>query len=141
MSDFGNKIIMEQVSTYLSREEEVLSVGGFQKRAGYLKNKTTFGLARFSNKSFNIVITNKRVIVLPLNKWNNKVEDDKVFSANFKDVEIKGNNIYIDISDADKPLKLHFFFGIEKLTGLSKNKFIGALYRVKRKGRKNTKEK
>jgi len=126
-----NVTIKNQMLNHLEQDEELLSFGGFQRRASYIKNRLTFGIASLSNKNFHIGITDRRIIVLPLNYWTNKVEEEIVFSVEFESVEIKGDHLLINLIGENKPLKLQFYFGMKAVTGLDKNEFIGAMYHVK----------
>lgn len=124
--------IIEQINAHLDKDEDLLAVGGFEKRPSYAAVYFSGGLARFSNKHFHIGVTNKRLIVLPLKWSNNNPENEYQFDVTLQDVEIKGNKLILNSPQLDKPLKLHFLFGIKSVTGLSRDEFIGAVYHGRR---------
>jgi len=123
---------------YLTNDEELISIGTFLKRAGYLKNRLTFGIAGLKDRNYYLGITNKRIIVLPLNYWTNSVEEKNIYSINHKDVEIRKNHLYIPSPGSKNNIELRFQFGIKEVSGLDKNEFINAIYSFKSKSQSIT---
>lgn len=122
---------MKEIPSFITSEEELAAVGNFLTKAGYLKNRLTFGLARLGNQGFYVGVTNKRIVVLPLTRITGKVDKENIFSVDFDDVEVNGNKLNILIPDTGKLLKLTFNFGIKALSGLDKDEFIKAIYQRK----------
>ncbi len=123
--------IIKQMNEHLEKGEELLSVGGFKKRPSYAAVYFSGGLDVFARKHFHIGVTNKRIIILPL-KWpNNHPEIELKFDVSFDGLEIKGNKLVLNSPLIDKPLKLHFLFGINAITGLNRDEFVGAVFHGK----------
>lgn len=131
MPETSFKILMKEIPPFISSEEELVTVGCFMNKASYIKNQLTLGLARLGNQGFYAGVTNKRIIVLPIKRMTGKVDNENIFSVDFKDVEVKGNKLLIVIPDTGKLLKLTFGFGIKALSGLDKDEFIKSIYQRK----------
>ncbi len=131
MPEFGLKIIMKVLPSFISSDEELLTVGCFITRAGYLKNQLTLGYAQFRNQTHYVALTDKRLIILPTKRFTGKVDEENVFSVNYANVEVKGNKLIIETQDRKKFLKLSFNFGIMSISGFNKKQFLDVFYQYK----------
>lgn len=130
MSEKAYNKLMRDVPPFIPPDEELVAVGSFINSAGCLKNMLTFGFAQFKHEVFYVGVTNKRLVVLPINMTligAGKVDEDKVFSVDFEDVEVRGNKLIIKTQHYEKLLVLAFSFGNKALSGLDKNEFINAI--------------
>jgi len=130
MSELSKNILMKEIPQYLQTGEELITVGSFIKRAGYLKNQLTLGYAQLGNQVFYIGITDRRVIILPTKRMTGKVDKEKAFSVQHHDVELRGNKLIIRHPKEGKSLKLNFYFGIKALSGLDKKDFLKSIYQI-----------
>ncbi len=127
-----SKLVMKELPSFISPDEELISYGYFMKKAGYLRNRFTLGYAQFWNQTFYVGLTEKRLVVLPIKRITGKVDKENVFSVDFNDAEVKGNKLIIQTANKNVFLKLSFVFGIKSISGLDKEKFIDELNKHKR---------
>ncbi len=124
MAQMGYNQLMKVVPRYVGVDEKLLAVGNFVKKPSYLSSLLTLGISRVSTQFFHIGVTSKRIIILPINRFNGKINESEILDIDYSQLHDFGNYIMIISNRLEKPLKLFYLFGIESLSGLNKSFFL-----------------
>jgi hypothetical protein len=131
MNEQLRKQIDKEISPYLSKDEDVKSVGFFRKVPATRKLILTRGLARFFSQEFLAALTEKRMILVPVNKINGKTVYGDAWDIDLKDVKF-GNSLFSDlvlqvgIAGSRHRLRLRFEYG-SSTNRSEKDYFMAAL--------------
>jgi len=117
-----------EISTLLNINEKVLALGAFRTTASALSIIFLRAYAFTSTKPVYIVLTNSRVIVLPVKNFINLKNH---ISISYDNIQIDDNTLFIFFDGENKPLKLKFSFKVNGLSNLDKENFISVLHQQK----------
>jgi len=124
-------MVYKAVSKYVPEGEDIITCGQFQSRIPYGVMILTRGIVRYianlHNRYFNVGVTKRQIIAIPISEWTIKINEDEILYLNFDDVYFKGNSMYVNTQKKEKPLRLHFSFGIQALSGMDKDEFMKAV--------------
>ena len=119
-----NPAIARMISPYLDKDEELIAVERLQTRTSVAARALTIGYSNLANQYHLIGLTNSKVYILPLNRITWKPKEDKVFTIEFNEIEIRKDKLFFIPLGKDKPKKYHFMSGIKALTKLDKDEFL-----------------
>ena len=115
----------EVLASKLESGEELRSVGYFQT-GPFWATILVSSWFTFALKYYYAVVTNKRLIIVRLNRFNKPIDKEN-YSIPLTDVKLKGNALMVKLPDKEKPVKFDMNFGFQKLSGMDVNEFKAAL--------------
>jgi hypothetical protein len=135
MSSKNQSRMKNDFSGYLSREENLVTIGLFKQVPQTSHLLLSKGIAWLFSKEFEVAVTNQRLIILPSSRhiWQ---EQDAIF-ADFDEVEFYKGLLSMTVLDVQKnyhgkPLQLRFQPGYD-YQGMDQFDFIAAVKQAKEK--------
>ena len=113
MSDDNNlNAMLQKISPSLSKGEKALSCGTFVSKASGLDGSFAEDFSDIANRNYLIgVTTNKRLIILPLERSTGMPIKEDGFFVSLSDIKIVDDGFLIIKPGNDKPSKFFYVYG------------------------------
>lgn len=109
----------EKITPFVEKDEKLIACGSFQTRISVIDRAETADFSDLANRSQMIGVTDKRLIVVPLDRKTSEPEKEEVISVSFSDVKIDNDGLLISHKSFGKPIKYLYVFGYK----VSKDQF------------------
>ena len=104
--------MFNKITPFLIKGEKVISCGTFVSKASGMDGSFTEDFSDLANRNHLIAVTsNKRLIVLPLERASGMPIKEEVFFTSFADIKLTDDSMLIKKPGNDKPGKYFFVFG------------------------------
>lgn len=102
---------VEKIMPFVRKDEKLISGGTFETRISVTARSETAEFSDLANRNHLIGVTDKRLIVLTLDRKTGMPSKKDVFSISFADVKIEDDGLSIKQPDNEKPVKYSFVYG------------------------------
>jgi hypothetical protein len=109
----------KKILPFLDKDEKIISSGTFETRISVIDRPMDAGFSDLANRNHIIGVTDKRVIVLPLERITGMPVENEILSVDFADVKIENDGLLINSPSFEKPFKYSYAYGYK----VSKDQF------------------
>ncbi len=109
--DSKPKTPVEKIMPFVKKDEKLISGGTFETRISHTVRSETAEFSDLANRNHLIGVTDKRLIVLTLDRNTGMPAKKDVFSVSFTNVKIEDDGLLINQADNEKPIKYSYVYG------------------------------